>query len=621
MQNVLALFTEVNNQPSSMIERVGDWLVIPLAYMIGHKQISVIQKDDGSERMIFSAPVFGDPVSRYNFLIRGVAKSIFIAAAPLAIVGGTFKTVALITSSKTRDFYWNWKSPIHPLIANPRTMEDFGKNTLQLFREAKKAGLAFQLLIQIHKKPTHYLVILNDRAFGGHHVHFPPYLSECACLDSNHFDRMHNQRRQKIELEMVEFAKEKFSLNKELRYLSLGAGKLLQDFFNISLLMQAGYTSIQVTLVDPSFFNLEKRFWRLFKIVLKGENEDKIANWKQKVVQALENWDRKGLQTDVLMLLFTKLLNEQKKNGRSFNDRCKEFAKSEEHFRKQVDQFEFLLCAAKEKGVDLQINYLNSIKDYQRKPVHLLSAVDFDDFNKAFDDIMTSQSLLHKSGAMFLSYGLYNWMFGKTHLISKKIHGADSASWNEIETAILKDLNEEEEEEERNKNLSIAFLCTELNLPKWTVLLPKIAKSCEAKKIALTIIHPPKRTYFGHPNGPSEEFTEKNVAQFLNLFMQKGTSVSVQFIEELDEELEEEGSFDVVTYLFKAGKEDAIRKNVKTIRENFPATYSYFAVEGYSEERKKTYGGVFSIGSKLQWIGEKPSEEFQMKILEDTKVK
>ena len=616
MQNVLAIFTQVNNQPNSMIERVGDWLITPLAYMIGHKQISVIQKDSGSKRMLFSAPVFGDPLSRYNFLIRGVAKSVCLTMTPLALVGGTFKTLALITSSQTRNFYINWKPPIYPVINNPRTMEDLGENTLQLFREAKKAGLVFQLLLRIHKEPRNYLVSLNDPMFGGHQVHLPPYLSECACVNSNNFARMHNHRRQKIELEMTELVIKNFSTDAELRYLSLGAGELLQDFFNISLLMQAGYTSIQVTLVDPSFFSPTKRMWGPFEDVLDGQDEKVIADWKQKIAEAFENWDGKESQVETLQLLFTQLLKKYNGNWDYFNSMYQECSESEEYYRKKIAQFEFLLWAAKEKGVDLQIHYLQSIEDYKDEPLHLISAVDFDDFNKAFDDIMATQKCLDRNGAMFLSYDVYNWTFGKTALISKKIHGANSKTWNEIESAILEDL----ETVKLEKTLSLAFLSTEVNLPKWTVLLPKIAKKCGVNNINLTMIHPPKRNYFGHPNGPSEEFTEENVAQFLNLFVPAWVKISVQFIDDLDVELEEE-SFDVVTYLFKAGKEEAVRKNVETIRQNFPATLFYFAVEGYSDDRMKTYGGVFSINETLQWIGEKPSEEFQVKILEDTKAK
>lgn len=89
--------------------------------------------------------------------------------------------------------------------------------------------------------------------FGGK-VYCGPFF-ECSCPEGDCFNRFMNTRRQKIENRIVaDLTTRDVPKDKPLTYLSLGAGGYLQDLFILTKLILAGYRTIQVFLVDPTFY-------------------------------------------------------------------------------------------------------------------------------------------------------------------------------------------------------------------------------------------------------------------------------------------------------------------------------------------------------------------------------
>ena len=84
-----------------------------------------------------------------------------------------------------------------------------------------------------------------------------------------------------------------------------------------------------------------------------------------------------------------------------------------------LEQFNFLLHVAEQKGINLNVHTFSSITDYVQdnpsKKHHIISAIDFDCFDKAFSDILTARKTLDPNGTLYLAYGPNDRFLGKAY--------------------------------------------------------------------------------------------------------------------------------------------------------------------------------------------------------------
>jgi hypothetical protein len=110
-----------------------------------------------------------------------------------------------------------------------------------LIAEAIEAGKAYPLLVDTLERARQLMV--QNWLLG---------LFECHCADAG-MNRYCNDRRFQVEQTIVQEMTERFSPEtpSRLRYLSLGSGGGLQDFFTLGRLLKAGLCRIEATLYDP----------------------------------------------------------------------------------------------------------------------------------------------------------------------------------------------------------------------------------------------------------------------------------------------------------------------------------------------------------------------------------
>jgi hypothetical protein len=110
-----------------------------------------------------------------------------------------------------------------------------------LIEEAIAAGRAYPLLVDTLERSRQLMV--QNWLLG---------LFECHCADQG-MNRYCNDRRFQVEQTIVQEMTERFSLGTsfKLRYLSLGSGGGLQDFYTLGRLLKAGLCTIEATLYDP----------------------------------------------------------------------------------------------------------------------------------------------------------------------------------------------------------------------------------------------------------------------------------------------------------------------------------------------------------------------------------
>lgn len=119
----------------------------------------------------------------------------------------------------------------------------------KIFYEHITNGLVKELYEDICNNPLNYIQFNEGPAYKK--FFFPPLeFFECACIKGT-FNRFLNSRRVSIEKAIVSDLKVRLPIEAPISLLSMGSGGLFQDFILIGKLIQAGYKSISLTLVDP----------------------------------------------------------------------------------------------------------------------------------------------------------------------------------------------------------------------------------------------------------------------------------------------------------------------------------------------------------------------------------
>ncbi len=154
--------------------------------------------------------------------------------------------------------------PENPIVDSTVDFSDLSKPVLcskhpddlnRLFEVCKKVGLVRELYLEVVAHDTDYFQQLL-RQDSPRRVYFSPlFASECAC-NYNLNNRLFSDTRYEFENHVLAHILNTVTDKKDpVRVISMGSGRLLQDWKLIGLLVQAGYTDIHWAAVDPQNSN------------------------------------------------------------------------------------------------------------------------------------------------------------------------------------------------------------------------------------------------------------------------------------------------------------------------------------------------------------------------------
>ena len=395
-----------------------------------------------------------------------------------------------------------------------------------------ESGCATNSLYEFLDDPKKYLVVVDSVSTE---TFLLPYLNECACTNSDKFNRFSNSRRADIENLLTTDAAANYPKEKPLRYLSVGVGGCLQDFINIGKLIKAGFQHIEAVLIDPSFH----------------------SNYNTSTYKLNPNWVQE---------------HETRKNG-------------------IMKQMAFLSAVAKELDIKLEMSFVDNVSKAEGF-FQVVQLVDFDDFESSFSDVMISHSLLAPEGRFYLSFDDYDLVFDTTRCVYKNIHH----SLHEEAYQKIKDLLETLNISDLSRP-HVAMLTLQERRVQWMQILPKICQADTVQELALTILRPKKISFFGYPEEkPNKEFTTENLSRFFTLLT--GKPVTVNFCETQEKFLNGLSiKPDIVTYLFNAGQEVDIDSQITRIRTCYSNSRLFFSLSSYKNSEECVMDSVWSWDS------------------------
>lgn len=239
-------------------------------------------------------------------------------------------------------------------------IHEISKAMVQLFDFALTNHLLEKLFRYFMKDIKSWLITTTQTAnnFRTEKTFLLPFLSECACIGNGIFNRFKNDMREKIESSVLDFLKNRVTEAncKEINYLSLGAGELLQDFIIINKMLlilsesDRKITQVKVTLIDPIYKDMTEN----------------LLNAGDQFEYLVELANELGI---LLSLKIYSSINEYQAND-----------------SKQQD---------------------------------VIMATDFDNFHTtAFKSAINAHKMLHTNGRMFLSFWKERYILGKTQSLS-----------------------------------------------------------------------------------------------------------------------------------------------------------------------------------------------------------
>jgi hypothetical protein len=522
----LALYK--NKYPTSWLETVGDTLLTPLPTLLRHRPFVAIKNELTGRQCLYT------PANTSKSRLRVVGEiAASVATLPIALAGLALKAINLGCSKEARELYLHGEPPLQPPFKNPKPVNLFhpegirqrAVNLREMALFATKKGCSLPFLRELIEHFSDYGIYTHDGGLDGDHVILPPYLSECACLNSGNFNRFKNRRRTEIEDQMVQDAIAAFHpAQSSIRYVGLGVGGLLQDFINIGKLMLVGYKDIDVALIDPSL------------------------------------------------------------KPRKLGDPPRE------HYNaKLLAQFQFLSKVAEQEGIRLWICTYPTVADYQQAnpeaKVQIISAIDFEDFDSAFADLLSCHHLLAPEGKMYLSWGLEDLCFGANSCLRNTQRRQPDSLRSKLIDLWLTDLRRQVQRLASScpKTVRYVQLGKEFNSEEWTRMLPELAETgCET--IEFTLLQPQKRNYWGCPNmGPNLQFTPETLQSYMRLFLPPGVQLRVQMASTLDEFKEDvvkSGErFDFITWCGDVSSDEpATNAYIRWLREIADNATAYFGL-------------------------------------------
>ena len=282
-----------------------------------------------------------------------------------------------------RDLLFNEINALKAKIASPISVQSWeelnqllisiGKEEEHLFVTAQDNHCLVDLLRELTQHIKNYM--LPGQNHNGDAVNRFATLYECACLNSDMYNRLKNDRRSQIENAVHQRITGKFDPSQVLEYLSFGGGGLLQDFLIIAKLMLAGYKNIHVSLVD-------------------------VENIQYLV---------KNAQCRIMKSRYLKIKNGAK-DEYTISDIDVESAPLVKFFEKWLT-----LCAAEING-HFSVSVFDSIDEFSLSNIHpdVIVSVDNDSFtNTSFNDTIKAHQALHDQGLMFLYSDERDLIFSK----------------------------------------------------------------------------------------------------------------------------------------------------------------------------------------------------------------
>jgi len=167
----------------------------------------------------------------------GVARE--IQAACITAMGIIVDTPAQPTLNPTADDFSDLSKP-------PRCSKN-PSDLLQLYAVCERVGLLRELYLEVITHDTDYF----QQSITNNNLLFTPLgLEECACR-SNRGNRIFADSRYSFEEHFVAHITATVAKDQCVKVLSLGNGKLLQEWKSIGLLIKEGYREFEWILVDP----------------------------------------------------------------------------------------------------------------------------------------------------------------------------------------------------------------------------------------------------------------------------------------------------------------------------------------------------------------------------------
>ena len=347
--------------------------------------------------------------------------------------------------------------------------------------------------IKFLEDPISYLISERDSFYGAQTV-LPGGFKECACVKSHNFGRLETKRRQKIEQKIIEHIKENYSTDQEIKYFSLGSGKLLQDYIIICKLIDLGYKNINITLVDTDygerFFVLDANYSsELAKSVLDGKVDD--THHVREKIRVSENETTTIFKS--LMLYYSE------------HDGCKISVNTYRHMEE-----------AKKEG----------------KMADILLAIDLNcGLEESALDLQRAHQCLNEKGRFFLSDDVNDYVFNQTGLLTFETQEAtinmDEAQKFFFPIEAQADLAAFIGSEEKLNLYALSGFNGNVTAYLKTVLPTIIPKDCTL--VNLNMVYKPTICYDGYQS----DYNEASVTWYLEMLYPE-----IQFEVHFDESIE-----------------------------------------------------------------------------------
>lgn len=198
-------------------------------------------------------------------------------------------------------------------LANPETLGEYlqispeaidgeGRLILEKLEDAELARIVRETV----NEPKRFL----QTEVEGSWISFLGF-KECNCSTSSNFDRRLSNRRQELENAIVSHFQKNYHTSDRISLYGFGSGGLLQDYIILGKLFQAGFTNIEIDLIDPGygsertergifFLELFRRIAPGIQIQFYGNIQDVPSGKTYDVVTAIDCDDLGGDEDDTL---------------------------------------------------------------------------------------------------------------------------------------------------------------------------------------------------------------------------------------------------------------------------------------------------------------------------------
>lgn len=262
MNNFFEFARSSQQNSTSYFEKAGDFLLTPTRYLFAGHRFAVLGK--GKDKIAYELK---SDVSNFARIISVIG----LIFAPLGLL---FKAIGLLTSEKTRTAYFDKYTVVAVSQNEPDRLHSIYQQALA------NPNLTSDLIQAVAVEPTDY--VQTYLSFTADNIAFNSF-GECACQDGA-FNRLVNSRRSKIEKELVSDLSSKLKKDQTVTLLSLGSGRLLEEFIILGKLVRQGFNNFFFILIDPHISTLAEfdRFCKALQhagIMVKIEHYDYAVDY------------------------------------------------------------------------------------------------------------------------------------------------------------------------------------------------------------------------------------------------------------------------------------------------------------------------------------------------------